>query len=133
MLVLLSSTSFSVSMHYCVGHVEDTTLSQPSNTCEMVAETTTCANNQHNPDCERGIGIAREKSCCVDHYIQVAGQQHPAQIASVSFPFVQVEMVLHAVASLLITEPSVDTFSYIEYPPPPTNRDIKILIHSLLI
>lgn len=132
LLVLLSSTSFTVSMHYCVGQIEDITLFWQSNPCDVGAQAANCTSDNHGTDCEHNANV-REKDCCAEHSFQVAGQHNPAQVASASIPYAQLAMVLNTVVSLLNTEPTFDTYSYIEYPPPAANRDITILIHSLLI
>ncbi|MBI2794509.1 MAG: hypothetical protein HYX66_07670 [Ignavibacteria bacterium] len=120
-------------MHYCVGQIEAITLSLQNNTCEVVSQSTTCTSDYHGPDCEQNAAKVGGKDCCVEHSIQVAGQHNPAQIASISIPYAQLVMVLNTVVSLLNTAPTVDTYSCIEYPPPAANRDITILIQSLLI
>lgn len=132
-VVLLSSTGFSFSMHYCVGRMESISLLPQARPCKMADDKAVCTRDHHAPECEHETANIEDPGCCSDHSIQVSGQDHPAQIASFPAPHVQMALVLNAVATLLIDVPHTDTHSFQAYSPPLTNRDITILVQSFLI
>ncbi len=134
MLVLFSSTSFTFSMHFCMGQLESIALFQQAKPCEMVTQPTPCANNKHGQECEHVHVHTAKKGCCEDHFLQVEGQDELAQVAaSVPMPDIQMVAVFYAVVSFLFDAPAVHTDSYKEYSPPLIERDIPVLVQSFLI
>ncbi|MBS1681484.1 MAG: hypothetical protein JST48_07210 [Bacteroidetes bacterium] len=73
LLVLLSSTSFRVGMHFCGGEVQNIALFTKANGCEM---------EKKLPPCHR----QEKKSCCKDEVILHNGEDFNAASVEVSIP-----------------------------------------------
>lgn len=129
MLVMLSSMSFTLNIHLCMGQIESVALFKESKACEMANQVAPCAKEKHN---WHGHQLSKN-GCCEDHSIFIEGQDEITKTASVAISDLQFVAALYAVVTYLFAQPSVDTVSYNAYSPPLFERDIPVLIQSLLI
>ncbi len=126
LIVLFSTMSFSVDIHYCGDHLVDFSLSEKVDTCMMKAEilnsTSECA--------VMDMGM----ECCSDIEIVIEGKDD----LKISFDQLNFEQQLFATSFVyayislfeVIEENSVP---FKDYSPPPLIRDIQILDQSFLI
>lgn len=124
MLVLISSTSFSFSMHFCMGKLKNMAVLQDASRCAMETDPAPCSNHTHS---------FSAKSCCEDHSLLMEAQDELTQQANVSVPAIPVAVVMHA---LVLSFPQLSSSynnSFTEYSPPLIERDIPVFIHSFLI
>lgn len=131
LLVLLSSTSFTFNMHFCMGQLESVALFSDVDPCEMAQQKTPCASIKHNPDCK--YKQVAKKGCCEDRTLVLEGSEELSIVKSVSIPDVHMTAVLYAMVSFIFTSPSVSHYSFNDYSPPLIERDIPVLIQSFLI
>src|SRR6478609_5295947 len=76
LLVLVSSTSFSVNMHVCGGHVSSVALIQKAASCPM----------EVMPPCHGGIHLEKKSNgCCEDKSVVFEGQDFSSKVEHVSF------------------------------------------------
>jgi len=129
-LVLLSSTSFTFGMHFCMGQLENIAFFSGAEPCEMVTQKSPCASDKHDSDCDHKI---TEKSCCEDQTVVMEGHEDLTQVTKVAVPDFQMIAVLYAVVSFLFSATAVDHYTFNDYSPPLIERDIPVLVQSFLI
>ncbi len=130
-LVLLCSTSFTFSMHFCMGQLESIVLFSTAEPCEMATKKSTCASEKHDPDCDHEIN---KNGCCEDHTLIIEGREDLKVVSKVTLPDFQVAaFVIYTLVSYLFLEPTTDYSSYKDYSPPLIERDIPVLVQSFLI
>lgn len=126
LIVLLSTMSFSVDMHYCGDHLVGFSLSEKVDTCMMKAET-----SKSSSEC---AVIAMDMDCCSDVEIVIEGQDD-VKVTFDQFTFEQQLFITSFVYSYINLFEGLDEkvvpFKY--YAPPPLIRDIQILDQTFLI
>lgn len=124
LLVVLSSMSFMVNVHLCMGKVESVRVLTDAPACDMHRKS--C----HAPEPDK----SSKEDCCEDEQRILHGQDELSKAPV--FQKTQPELV--AVLSLLVSYVTADTelplFEAMEvYIPPLLPRDIPVLIQSFLI
>jgi len=126
LLVLVSSSSFMVNMHFCGGHVQSVSLIEDAAPCPMEVQL---------PPCHKKMAI-KKSDCCEDTHVAFEGKDFNAQLHDFSM---LAWYAMNTVADLpLIMEvvqenESLAYSSHIPYKPPIVERDIPVLIQSFLI
>lgn len=126
LVVLFSTMSFSLDMHYCGDHLVDFSLSENVDTCMMKAEMPKSSNECAVTD--------MEMDCCSDVEIIIEGQDE----LKLSFDKIAIDQQVF-IASFIYTyvnlfeglEENVTSFS--DYPPPLVIRQIYKLDETYLI
>ncbi|WP_416377301.1 HYC_CC_PP family protein [Algoriphagus sp. C2-6-M1] len=129
-LVLLSSTSLTFGMHFCMGQLESIALFSEAKPCDMHLMKSQNASEKHDPDCDHELA---EKSCCEDHSIVTEGSKELSIITPVSAPDFHMTAFLYAVVSFMFIAPEADYNTFRDYSPPLIDRDIVVLVQSLII
>jgi len=126
LLVLFSTLSFSVGMHFCGDHLVDFSLFESAEACAMTPETAATASN-----CEM---LELDMDCCSDVAFVVEGQQE-LNLSFDPLTFEQQLFVTSLVYSYisLFEGPSEETSNFKDYVPPPLIRDVQILDQTFLI
>lgn len=123
-LVLFSTFSFTVNMHYCGDSLKDIAVFQTASTCEMDAKD---AQN----DCD---GDFMPVGCCSDKVVQIEGQD----TFKLSFDKLNksqqdyIAIFVYAYFSLF-EEPANQQTPYRNYTPPLLTGDIQVLHQTFLI
>ena len=122
-VVLFSTMSFSIDMHYCGDTLIDTALFSSAKTCGMEIQKPT----------PKGCSITK-KNCCNDKQISVEGQDE----LKTSFNSLTKNQQLFALSfiytySNLFEDVNQDTTSYKDYIPPLVVKDIYKLDETYLI
>lgn len=122
-VVLLSTMSFSVDMHYCGDMLVDFSIMEQVKTCGMEKVKTDCENT-----------TVAEKSCCTDAQLNVEG----AESTKVSFDqlsFDQQVFVATFTYSYINLFQGIDSnkFSYKDYSPPFVKQNVQVLHQTFLI
>lgn len=123
-LVLFTTMSFTVDVHYCGDYMVDFSLIQNARTCGMEAE-------QKTDDCKT---IITEDSCCTDKQIIVEGQDNYKQ----SFDTLNFEQQTFVATFLytyinLFEDLDTNIIPFRDYRPPFLIRDIQKLHETYLI
>jgi hypothetical protein len=123
-MVLLSTMSFTVDMHYCGNNLVDVALFKEAKTCGM---------EQMQPTEECGDKMEK-KSCCTDKQIVVEGEDD-LKISVVNLSFEQqVFLISYTYAYYNLFESTeATTTSYLGHPPPLLDKDYQVLYETFLI
>jgi hypothetical protein len=123
-LVLFTTMSFTVDIHYCGETLIDFSLSQNAHTCGMETE-------QPTKDCETGIP---EDSCCSDKQIVIEGQDE-IKMSVDTLNFDQQVFVASFFYTYINLFEGLDTnvIPFRDYKPPLLIRDIQKLHESYLL
>lgn len=122
LLLLASTTSWTVGKHYCMGHLIDVSLFEKAENCGM---------DMPMPDSDIAV-MERDDSCCSDELIVVEGQDD----LKLSFDEIDLDQQLFLVALAYINLLQVQTEQYVpheHYPPPLLVKDIQLLDEIFLI
>jgi len=126
LIVLFSTMSFSVDIHYCGDHLVDFSIFDSVDTCMMKAEM-----SKSSSEC---AVMEMEMDCCTDVEVILEGQDD----LKISFDQLTFDQQIF-VASFIYT--SINRFEgldhndvpFKDYSPPPLIRDIQILDQTFLI
>jgi hypothetical protein len=126
LLVLVSSSSFMVNMHFCGGQMQSVSLIEEAAACPMEVNL---------PPCHKKMEI-KKSGCCEDKHVAFEGKDFNAKIQDFSLLNWQ---AINWVASLPVIMEVIQinealAFSnYTPYKPPIVERDIPVLKQSFLI
>ncbi|NHE57143.1 HYC_CC_PP family protein [Cyclobacterium plantarum] len=123
LIVLLSSMSFTLNRHLCMGEIEKVSLFKEVEACKM-----------HAKSCHDDTNESSKEDCCENEQLVVQGQDELTK-ASI---FKQPQPEMSAVLYLLVAYFTVNTFQpdvvpHQHYAPPLIRQDIPVLIQSFLI
>ncbi len=123
-LVLFTTMSFTVDMHYCGDSLVDFSLVQNAHSCGMEGEAPT-------RDCENRI---TEKSCCTDKQVVIEGQDE-IKMSLDTLNFDQQVFVASFFYTYINLFEGLDTnvIPFKDYKPPLLIRDIQKLHESYLL
>ncbi len=122
-VVLLSTMSFTLDMHYCGNTLVDVALFKEAKVCSMEqqgAVTSSCA--------------TIKKSCCTDKQFTFEGQDElKISFEKISFEQQTLVAVFYYTYLNLFKESEYTSIPFDEYPPPIIVRDIHLLNETFLI
>ena len=121
-LVMLSSSSFMVGMHWCGGHLQDFAWFTKADVCPM---------EKNFPPCHKPI----KNKCCEDQTVVHESSGFHASATTISFelPFV-VDLPMHAaLISEIVPESSTALVLYSNYDPPTFPVDVTVDLQVFLI
>nr|WP_027077018.1 hypothetical protein [Maribacter antarcticus] len=126
LLVLFSTMSFSLNIHYCGDHLVDYSLFDTADTCMMKAKM-----SKSSSEC---AVMDMEMNCCSDVEIVIEGLDD-VKIAFDQFTFEQQVFITSFAISYINLFEGFDSnvIPFKDYSPPPLIRDIHILDQSFLI
>jgi hypothetical protein len=124
LVVLFSTMSFTIDMHYCGGTLVETAIFHKAKGCGMEME-----DSAANSDCS-----AIKKGCCSEEQIAIQGQDE-LQLSIDKFNFEKQLFVTTFVYAYIQLFEGVedDVTSYEDYPPPVVKRQIYKLDETYLI
>ncbi len=128
LMVLLSTMSFSLDMHYCGDHLVDFSMFDKVDTCLMKSE-----KSETSGSC--GIMVMEsEMNCCSDIEVTIEGQDD-LKISFDHLSFDQQQFVISFTYSLVSLSEDTDENSSLfkDYVPPPLLRDVQVLHQTFLI
>lgn len=124
LLVLLSSSSFTVNMHLCGGHVQSVSVIEKAAPCAMEVKT---------PPCHK-VKAPKKNSCCKDESLSFEGQHFKVQESvSLAAAHAAWTIELPLITTLSFASLHVSTDHYTSYKPPLIDHDITVFIQSFLI
>ncbi len=120
-MVLLSSSSFTVNMHFCMDRIHSVSLIEKAAPCPMELNVPVC----HN---------AKKHSCCDDEQLTFEGKNFKSQ-ESISLQIAQHSWiaVLPVIAEINQISNESSSTPVVSYKPPLISQDIPVLIQSFLI
>ncbi|SFR33886.1 hypothetical protein SAMN04490243_0746 [Robiginitalea myxolifaciens] len=128
LLVLFSTMSFSVEMHYCGDHLVDFSFIQKVDTCMMKAEKAKPQSQCSMPDMDM------EMDCCSDVEVVFEGQDD-LKLSFDQLSFDQQIFLTSFVYSYVNLFEGFDEniVPFKDYAPPPLIRDVQVLHQTFLI
>ncbi len=128
LIVLLSTMSFSVDMHFCGDHLVDFSMFDKVDTCLMKAE-----KSETSSSCEI-MKMENEMNCCSDVEVAIEGQDD-LKISFDQLAFDQQQFVFSFAYSFISLFEGKDDniIPFKDYVPPPLLRDVQILDQTFLI
>jgi len=129
-LVLFSSMSFTLGMHFCMGQLQSIALFSEAESCEGAPEKVPFS--AKIPDYEDSERIAG-RGCCEDHIVVVEGSEELNIASTIVLPDFGMVVAFLARTSDTSTSLEIDFHSNIGYSPPIIERNITVLIQSFLI
>ncbi|HEY9560264.1 MAG TPA: hypothetical protein VIR29_05685 [Anseongella sp.] len=135
LLIMVVTTGFSISQHFCQGELLAFALFGKAEPCEMAMTQNDLppCHNQDNTD--RSDSSFAKKPCCENHDAAVAGQDTPTLLKNADNLVPSVKFFA-AFTYIFFQDylPSRDKDAFFaEYRPPLIERDIPVLIQSFLI
>lgn len=126
LMVLVSSSSFVVNMHFCGGQIQSVTLIEEAAPCPMEVNL---------PPCHRNMA-KQMNDCCEDGHLAFEGKDF-----NYSFKALNEVVVLAAgfvaelpfIMEVIQVNEALTASNYIPYKPPIVERDIPVLVQSFLI
>lgn len=125
-LVLVSSSSFTLHMHFCQGQIQNLSLLSEARSCCMTKSASPC--QTHKQSTERS-----DKPCCEDQSVVVDGQEQVGNEVVVTISQNEFVVVLYSLFSFLAVSPAAFVDSFAAYTPPLILHDIPVLVQSFLI
>ncbi len=128
LIVLLSTMSFSLDMHYCGDRLVDFSMFDKVDTCMMKAE-----KSKDSSFCEV-MEMETKTGCCSDLEVTIEGQDD-LKISFDKLTFEQQQFVFSFTYSFisLYKEADENIVPFRDYVPPPLLRDVQILDQTFLI
>lgn len=124
-VVLLTTTSFTVALHYCGETLVDYSFTHKAKDCGM--EKTNALSNCEQP-------AMQKQSCCSDQVIIVDGQDELQDQFQKLTPDQEIFVAVFTTSYLALFEPlPAHNDSFTDYPPPFLKRDVQVLHQSFLI
>ncbi|MBD0776887.1 hypothetical protein HPE56_03690 [Maribacter sp. ANRC-HE7] len=125
LVVLLTTTSFTIDMHYCGGNMVDFSFFHNVETCGM--ENAEIASTCENPELSK-------KSCCSDDQLTIDGQDDlKNNFSNLTFDQ-QVFVASFAYSYISLFEGTASNeVPFFDYAPPFVKRDVQVLHQTFLI
>jgi hypothetical protein len=125
-LVMYSSTSYALNMHFCMGELADIALFDSGDACIMDVEKPTCHQNDERAQIE-------SKSCCADQSFQIEAQNELVPVVKSTLSPIQFIQIALIVSPELLATVSAERNYLYQYTPPLIVKDISILHDTFLI
>ncbi len=126
LLVLVSSSSFMVNMHFCGGHVQSVSLIEDAASCPMEVQL---------PPCHKKMAI-KKSGCCEDKHVAFEGKDFNAQVQDFSmltWQAINFVATLPMIMEVIQVNEALAYSNQTPYKPPIVERDIPVLVQSFLI
>ena len=123
LLVLVSSSSFMVSMHFCGGHVQSFSLIKKAAPCSLEVQ---------QAPCHKRMAI-KKSTCCDDKDVAFEGKNFSSKVHSLSTNTSASIAMLPLIMEVVQINVALIASNHNSYKPPIVGRDIPVLVQSFLI
>ncbi len=136
LLMMLSSTGFSMDVHYCQDQLKGISLFGKAKSCHEKQETPPCHRTKKScHHLEDGISKADKDNCCHNETVVIEKSDldaTPTQLATVQD--IQLDFVAAFIAVYVFNySVQADFQPYAQYKPPLPDRDVQVLYQTFLI
>jgi len=138
-MLLLSSTGFSIDLHYCQGDIKSFSLFGTAKSCHAKAEKSHCSKNKmtcHSAMAETGEVDDAQRKCCSNKSIEVSPDMDTQKIIAEQLTETNITFISAFVAVFCIGEIfdlAKLIIPHLNYIPPLLDKDIPVLIQSFLL
>jgi len=138
MLMLLSSTGFSIDLHYCQGQIKTFSLTGKARSCHEQVAKDHCKNKKkscHAASVNQDEVEQSQKNCCSNKTIQIDGNDEVKKISTVEISPTQIQFITAFVQVYLLEYTNLNKviIPHLNYIPPLLNKDIPVLVQSFLL
>ncbi len=126
LLVLVSSSSFTVKMHFCGGHVQSVSLIEDADACPMDVQL---------PPCHKKM-VVKKSGCCEDKHVAYEGKDFNTQVQDfsiLSWYATNWIATLPIIMEVIQVNEALAFSNHTPYKPPIVERDIPVFVQSFLI
>jgi hypothetical protein len=126
LLVLVSSSSFMVNMHFCGGHVQSVSFIEDAAACPMEVQL---------PPCHKKMAV-KKSGCCEDKHVAFEGKDFNTQVqdfSMLSWQTINWVGSLPMIMEVIQVNEALAFSNHTPYKPPIVERDIPVLVQSFLI
>lgn len=133
LLIMVVTTGFSVSQHYCMGELLYSSILGNAEACPMDMEKPPSCHKQDNND--TSTHSLSEKPCCENHKASIEGQEIPSIVKNNDHLVPSAKFLISFTCTFLPNYlPAQNNYlHFVDYRPPLLKRDIPVLIQSFLI
>lgn len=138
MLVFVSSTGFSIDLHYCQGQIKSFSLIGEAESCHQKAEKQHCKKQQKPCQAAQStpgkLGSCK-KNCCSNKTIKVESNDEAKKLQSTELSQKQIKFLTTFIQVFLLEEIDLSKIiiPHLNYIPPLLNKNIPMLIQSFLL
>lgn len=136
LLMLLSSTGFSMDIHYCQDQLNGVSLIGNAKSCHEKQETSPCHKNKKSCHYQDGNAIQAEKdNCCHNETVVIEKSDLDVMTPQITtIQDIQLGFVTAFVKVFLFNyNVQADFQAYTQYKPPLPDRDVQLLYQTFLI
>ena len=136
MLVLLSSTGFSIDLHYCQGQMKSFSLFGKAKSCHEQMEKGHCKKKKKACHAPLQDQIEKcKKDCCSNKTIKVESNDDAKKVQRIKIAPLQTQMLTTFVQVFLLDKTKLNKviIPHLNYVHPLLNKDIPLLIQSFLL
>ena len=138
-MLLLSSTGFSIDLHYCQGNIKSFSIFGTAKSCHAKTEKNHCQQSKiscHFVKSTIEASDASEKNCCSNESIVVTPDMDTQKVVSEQLTETNISFI-SAFVAVFYAGQTLDLAKLIiphqNYIPPLLNQDIPVLIQSFLL
>lgn len=138
MLVLVSSTGFSVDLHFCQGEVKSFSLLGKAPSCHEKLDKKHCNKQQkscHTAPANQDDLKHCKKDCCSNQTIKVEHNDEAKKLQTIELSQKQIKFISAFIQGFLLekTDLSKAIVPHLNYVPPLLSKDIPVLVQSFLL
>ncbi len=127
-LLLMSSTGFSMNLHFCGHKIQDIQFYHESASCNMLKE----LNCNFSPEIMEQM---KKNGCCNDQHFELSTDESILKKQNLDLSGFQIHFISAFIASFV--KPDFyfqkQSFTYLEYSPPLLEYDFRVLYQSFII
>ena len=136
--MLLSSTGFSIDLHYCQGQIKSVSLLGKAKSCHEKAAKSHCKKGKkacHAAPTLQNETKSCKKDCCSNETIKFEPNDEPKDTRLSEVTSAQIQVFAALLQVLFLTEIDLDRaiIPHLNYVPPLLDKDICVLIQSFLL
>lgn len=138
LLVLVSSTGFSIDLHYCQGKVKSFSFFGEAQSCHQPAKVSHCSKKRkacHAPISDQTQVEDCKKNCCTNQTLTIASNEEAKQLESSEITAQDHSKQLLPI--LLYNPKWLSTYKtkspYLNHIPPLLNKNLRLLIQTFLL
>ncbi len=137
-LLLLSSTGFSIDLHFCKGHLKSFSLIGKAKSCHTISNKNHCSRKQkacHVNSTKKSSTENCKKDCCTNKTFKVEPADDFQKIPLSKLTLSQTPFISYVINTFLIQNDDLYKFiiPHLNHIPPLLDRDIPLLIQSFLL
>lgn len=140
MLMLISSMGLSFDMHFCQGHLQNVSMLGKAQSChEMAKKALSSHCKKMLPTCHQNTNSTKscaDNNCCQNEKVTLESLDKPFTSPEIKdLSDVNIKVLFALIHSYCLTDYSTlkNKIEFIQFEPPPDDKDLHVLYQSFLI